>query len=277
MKKIAALTMVRNDEFFLRKWVEYYGRHLGSTNLYVYFDGTDQIVPDFCKGLNTRVVDKLGNNVRDNDRLRLRYLSERAAELFAGGYDLVIGGDADEYLAVDPATGLSLTEFLSYAPIVKTASGLGLDMGQKLGYETALSLDKPFLEQRNFGVVSTRYTKASILARPAVWGSGFHRVKGENFHILPNLFLFHFGFSDLDRIQSKLTDADKLAQGWERHLNKRKRTIRLVTEKKALTFEWVKRWRVLQTLLRPPYAWNKPAMAGLKPVVEIPHRFRELL
>ena len=28
-KHIAALTMVRNDDFFLRKWVEYYGRELG--------------------------------------------------------------------------------------------------------------------------------------------------------------------------------------------------------------------------------------------------------
>ena len=33
MKHIAALTMVRNDEFFLRKWVEYYGRELGRENL----------------------------------------------------------------------------------------------------------------------------------------------------------------------------------------------------------------------------------------------------
>lgn len=28
-KHIAALTMVRNDDFFLRKWGEYYGRELG--------------------------------------------------------------------------------------------------------------------------------------------------------------------------------------------------------------------------------------------------------
>ena len=33
MKKIAALTMVRNDDFYLRKWVEYYGAQLGKENL----------------------------------------------------------------------------------------------------------------------------------------------------------------------------------------------------------------------------------------------------
>ena len=42
MKKIAAITMVRNDDFYLRKWVEYYGRELGKENLYIYFDGVDQ-------------------------------------------------------------------------------------------------------------------------------------------------------------------------------------------------------------------------------------------
>ena len=36
MKRIAALTMVRNDDFFLRKWVEYYGSELGKENLYIY-------------------------------------------------------------------------------------------------------------------------------------------------------------------------------------------------------------------------------------------------
>ena len=29
LKHIAALTMVRNDDFFLCKWVEYYGREIG--------------------------------------------------------------------------------------------------------------------------------------------------------------------------------------------------------------------------------------------------------
>ena len=29
MKRIAAITMVRNDDFFLSKWVGYYGRQLG--------------------------------------------------------------------------------------------------------------------------------------------------------------------------------------------------------------------------------------------------------
>ena len=49
-KKICALTMVRNDDFYLRRWVEYYGRELGRENLYIFFDGTDQKIADFYGG-----------------------------------------------------------------------------------------------------------------------------------------------------------------------------------------------------------------------------------
>ena len=45
--------MVRNDEFFLRKWVENYGRELGKENLYIYYDGLDQVPGDFCGRANT--------------------------------------------------------------------------------------------------------------------------------------------------------------------------------------------------------------------------------
>jgi hypothetical protein len=82
----------------------------------------------------------------------------------------------------------------------------------------------------------------------------------------------------MKRLQERFGDADRLAQGWERHLRKRSETIRLVTRKKALDFDrWTGVARRLQTVCRPVYAWNKPAMFGLKLVVRIPDRFQTLL
>ena len=78
----------------------------------------------------------------------------------------------------------------------------------------------------------------------------------------------------MKRMQDRFQDQDRLAQGWGRHMQKRSRAIRLVTERKARDFDrWTRRARCLQTLLRPPYAWNKPGMLGLKWVVRIPERF----
>lgn len=267
--------MVRNDSFFLRKWVSYYGKEFGHENLYVIFDGKDQTVPDFCDGINTEVVEKIGNSVRTSDKGRIRYVSSRAAALFEAGYDLVVGGDADEYLVADPSVAPSLAAFLSGINIGYCVSGLGLDFGQKLGTEDDLSLEEPFLSQRNFAQIGTRYTKASVLGRPCEWGSGFHRVEGHNFHIAGNLYLMHFGYSDMKMIEDRLSDADKLRQGWERHIRKRSRTIRLVNSLQARNFDSTVKWaRKVESMVRPPYAWNKPGLLGLRIVVKIPERFR---
>ena len=67
-KKICALTMVRNDEFYLRKWVAYYGAELGPENLYVYLDGKDQEIPDWCPGVNVEAVDKIPGQVVEAEK-----------------------------------------------------------------------------------------------------------------------------------------------------------------------------------------------------------------
>lgn len=279
MTRIAALTMVRNDDFYLRKWVEYYGRELGGKeNLYIYFDGLDQEIAPFCEGTHAEKVPKIGTNVVSNDKGRVEFLSAKAAELLKSGYDLVIGTDADEFLVVDPALGKSLPEYLGGLQIKDSASGLGLDFGQKLGEEPDITEEKPFLQQRHYAQIGTRYTKATVLAEPLSWGSGFHRVKGHNFHIQKDLYLLHFGYFDLKRIQDRFADKDRQALGWSKHIRKRSRAIRLVTEREARDFgRWTRIARICQTIVRPPYAWNKPAMFGAKIIVRIPDRFLDLV
>ena len=278
MMRIAAITMVRNDDFYLRKWVEYYGAQLGRENLYIYFDGLDQEIPAFCEGTHAQKLPKIGTDVVSNDKGRVKVMSAKAAELFAAGYERVIGTDCDEFLVPDPRLGKSLAQFLSEYPIRNCLSGLGLDFGQKLGEEEAIDENRPFLQQRHYAQLGTRYTKASVLARPLEWGSGFHRVEGHNFHIAKDLYLMHFGYFDEGRILSRFADSSRLEQGWERHLRKRSRTIRLVTGLPARDFtRWTAIARRLQGLLRPPYSWNKPGMLGLRIIVRIPERFQEIL
>lgn len=277
-KRIATLTMVRNDDFFLRKWVEYYGSELGKENLYIYYDGEDQAIGDFCQGTNVFVHPKIGTQVVTAEKGRLRFLSQKAAELFAQGYDLVIGVDADEYIVVDPKLGVGLGEYLSSQSIDVCLSPLGLDFGQKLGEEDDLSMESSFLSQRHYAQIGTRYTKPSIIAQPCRWGSGFHRVKGHNFHIASDLYLLHFGYADKRLLEERLGDADRMAQGWEKHIYKRSRTIKYATEKKARDFDrWTRFARICQTWCRPPYALNKPAMFELRIIVKMPERFRNVL
>lgn len=269
--------MVRNDEFFLRKWTAYYGAQLGEENLYIYLDGKDQPLPDWCPKAHVVPCDRVAGQVTRADKGRIQFLSARAAELFSR-YDLVIGTDADEILAVDPKLGKGLREFLSELPIRTSVSGLGVDVGQLLGEEGDITTDRPFLRQRSTGRISTRYTKASVLAQPLRWGSGFHRVKGHNFHIAKDLYLFHFGYFDMRRIEMRFSDKDRMETGWEQHLKRRSATIRECTEGRKRDWDRTVGWaRVLETLLRPPYAWNKPGLLEMKLIVRIPDRFRDLV
>lgn len=278
MKRICALTMVRNDDFNLRKWVEYYGRELGKENLYIYFDGTDQEIPDFCEGTHAELRQRNPGMVVKSEKIRLSFLSDKAAELMSSGYDVVIGTDADEYLVVEPSLNKGLLEYLSSIKIKHSVSGLGIDIGQNLNCETVISGDMPYFEQRRYGYLCSRYTKPSVISSPVMWGSGFHRIKGHDFHIDPNLFLFHTGSIDLKMIEDRMKDNDLLSTGRLKHIQKRAKTIFVVS--KARIREWDKTVRLvrwIQQYIRPINSWNKPWNPITKFVVRIPDRYVGIL
>ena len=270
-KRIAAITMARNDEFFLNRWIKYYGAQIGEENLYIYLDGLDQKIPSNAGRANITKLPHKEEERQRGDKTRILLLSDLEKKLFADGYNIVIGCDCDEFLVVNPKLNMTLQQYLSGIHAHTTVSGLGLDVGQDLNSEPALDMNAPFLTQRKYALLSTRYTKPVVLFRPATWGSGFHSVKGHNFHIDKNLYMLHFGSVDLDMIKNKLGDR---AASWNTHLKKRARTITIVTNAKNKN-KSKKLARIMQTILRPIYDLNKPAMLGLKWVTKIPESFKE--
>ncbi len=271
-KKIAAITMARDDEFFLSRWIAYYGKQFGTENLYILLDGTDQKIPENAGNAHITKLPHEQLSRTAGDKYRIKKLSELAHELLEK-YDIVIGCDSDEFLIVDPKIKKTLAEYLSNKKIPTTLSGLGLDIGQHLYSEAIIDKSAPFLEQREYALLSTRYTKPVVINKPVHWGSGFHSVRHHNFHIDKNLYLLHFGAIDMNMLEEK---AKKRGADWLNHLRRRGNgTINIITRKKARTESWLKIARILQTYFRPIYALRKPAMFGLKPVVKIPSRFKK--
>ncbi|MDL2295704.1 glycosyltransferase family 2 protein [Lachnospiraceae bacterium OttesenSCG-928-E19] len=325
-KRIAAITMARNDAFFVNRWVSYYGHELGEKNLYIYLDGEDQVIPDGVGDANVTKMPHRELSRTAGDKHRIGLLSDLAAKLFNEGYDIVIGCDCDEFLVADPDTGKSLAEYLSGIKNRKTVSGLGLDVGQDMNAEPTLDTSKPFLTQRQYAMLSTRYTKPVVLFNTKGknckkvrdlcankphdvrqsdagvyntsnrinktsgdldrnnnhvircnsyprWGSGFHKVRGTNFHIDPNLYLLHFGMVDYQMLQNKALGRPA---SWKNHLDRQiDRTLGVITRSKRRDESNMKIARRMQTILRPPYAWNKPFMLGIKLVTTIPQRFKK--
>ena len=272
LKKVAAITMARDDTFFLSRWIAYYGKQFGTENLYILLDGIDQEIPENAGNAHIKKLTHEDMSRAMGDKYRINKLSEMAHELLKT-YDIVIGCDSDEFLIVDPRTKQNLHQYLSNKKIHTTLSGLGLDIGQHLYIEAILDKDAPFLEQREYALLSTRYTKPVVINKPITWGSGFHSIKHHNFHIDKNLYLLHFGSVDIDMLEQK---AKKRGQDWLKHLKRRGNgTINTITRKKAKSEKWLKIARVMQTYCRPIYALRKPAMCGLKIIVKIPNRFKK--
>lgn len=271
LKKIAAITMARNDEFFLTRWIKYYGEMIGTENLYIYLDGTDQKIPNNAGTANITKLPHTDMTRSVGDKYRIGLINDLAKKLLKT-YDIVIGCDCDEFLIVDPAVNKNLAEYLSELKIKNTVSGLGLDIGQNMKMEQTLDITKPILEQREYALLSTRYTKPVVKNAPLDWGSGFHSISGHNFHIDKNLYLLHFGAVDMQMLEHK---AASRGPDWLNHLRRRGNgTINAVTNLPAHDEKWMKRARIIQTFARPIYAFDKPGMFGIQRVVKIPARFK---
>lgn len=272
LKKIAAITMARNDNFFLTRWIKYYGNEIGYENLYIYLDGTDQEIPKNAGAAHIQKLPHTDMSRTIGDKYRIGLMNDLSRELLKK-YDIVIGCDCDEFLIVDPKTNQTLAEYLSKIKIKNTVSGLGLDIGQNMNTEHELDINAPLLEQREYALLSTRYTKPVVKNVPLDWGRGFHSINGHNFHIDKNLYLLHFGAVDMKMLERK---AAARGADWLNHLHRRGNgTITAVSTLPARKEKWLKIARIIQTYARPIYALDKPGMLGMKRVAKIPSRFKK--
>ena len=276
-KRIGVISMVRKDEFFIPKWINYYGAQFGYENLFLILDGHDQPFPGEHEKINVIRLPHQSLGRERGDRNRSKIISYLAKVLFYR-YDIVIAHDIDEFLVIDPDKDLSLAGYLQRPVSSSSLSALGLDVGQHRELELPIDPNRPFLEQRSFAHVSARYTKPVVATAPITWGSGFHRVRGKNFRIDPNLFLFHFGMVDYTRAIEKTNDKSLKDAGWSGHLDRRYLLFDLILKNKAIDgdeFFEKARWR--ENLIRPVFALNKPGMLHEKPIIKIPERFRSVV
>lgn len=278
-KRIAAITTVRNDALFLPKWIAHYGAAFGFQHLYVFLDGFDQPRPD-CAGADQVNFIHIPHQPLERVpamRRRARTMSDLARGLWLY-FDVVLATDVDEFLILDPNIDQNLADYLSTRKGHVSVSGLGLDVGQHVDLEAELDPTQPYLNQRRFAHLSSRYTKPVVAFQPVTWGSGMHRIKGEDFHIDANLFLFHFGMVDYQRATGKTLDQSRLATGWSGHLERREALFGIIKDARPIDgdtiFEAARRYQSHQ---RPLYARNKPGQMPNNPVVEIPERFRGLV
>lgn len=188
----AAITMVRDDDFFLERWVDYYGGLFGKENCTIINHGGQAVVNRIGAGCNLITI--------PDDRAKFDQRRWRLFNGLMGGlrsyYKYVVLGDVDEYVVVDPALGLNLLEFLDKAPGRKVLTPLGLEVLHRINEEQD-PITGPILGPRKYVRVSYHYSKPCIIGAPAKVSRGGHFSEFDSLITPDALYLFHMKYCDV--------------------------------------------------------------------------------
>lgn len=194
MQTAAALTMVRDDAFFLKAWLDHYGPLLGRQNCYVINHGRGQLVADMAAGCN--VIGIPGDPHPKFDIKRWRLLNGMVQGL-RNYYRHVIVGDVDELVVLDPAAGTDLKSWLDTVPDKRVLTPLGLEVIHRIDLEHDVIMGK-ILGPRRHVRPAPHYSKPCVVSVPTKIARGGHFTQYPKLHTPEHLYLFHLKFCDYD-------------------------------------------------------------------------------
>jgi hypothetical protein len=189
---VAVVTMVRDDAFFLEKWVAYYGSLFGRENCYVVNHGRGAEVARIAAGCN--IIGIPGDPHPNFDMKRWRLLNNLVAGL-RSYYKWVIVGDVDELVVLDPGTGKSLLEFLDSRRKGQVLTPLGLEVIHRIDIEPE-PITGPLLGPRRHVRVAMHYAKPGVVSVGTKIARGGHFTQYDKLVTPENLYLLHLKFCD---------------------------------------------------------------------------------
>ena len=206
----AAVTMVKGDYFFLRRWIDYYSAQFGLKHLYVLNHGNDPEVRRIAAGATVIHV--------PYDEYRTKVESRRWELIshFTSGllryYAWVLCGDVDEFVVVDPEVAPGLLPYMTSFPERQTPAvicPLGIEIVHNPVLEPEpLADDLPILARRRLFRLHANYSKPCIIRTPVSFSPGGHSCSHNDRTVDPHLFLVHMRFVSHDltlaRLQSRV-------------------------------------------------------------------------
>lgn len=206
-----ALTHVRHEAFFLEKWIAHYGAIVGRQNLFVVIDGDDWEPQVDLSGITVEVVTGAPRQRIRNDRWIAKEMSVRANAL-RKRYAHVIRCDVDEFVVIDPATGIGWQDAFTELGDRGYVFAMGVDMIQSAAEAAPLDRAAPILGQRRQGFVADRYSKPFVISRWNNWAGGAHRLLNRDVRLSRHFFLFHMALADRGVAQERLAARGGLSQ-----------------------------------------------------------------
>ena len=205
-KPAGAMTMVYKDYYFLRRWVDYYGRQFGREHLYILSHGGDPEHDRICEGAN---VIRLP---RDPTMWRMERRRWSVNSQFSAGmlryYNWFIVSDVDEVVIVDPAVAPDLVTYLGRYTGKRVPASLcpfGIELVHNPEEEPEpLEDDKPILSRRRVFRANANYAKPCVLRKETGFTVGGHANSHQPRVLDPHLYLVHLRFFDFDMVTERL-------------------------------------------------------------------------
>ena len=192
MQLAAAVTMVRDDAFFLRAWVRYYGQLLGRENCYVINHGRAAEMAEITESCN--IIGIPGDPHRNFDIKRWGLLNGLVGGL-RRYYGHVIVGDVDELVVVDPISGQTLPQLLAAAPTGQVLTPVGLEVVHHIDREQD-PISDTILGPRRHVRPAPNYSKPCIISAPTKIARGGHFSQYPKLHTHDHLYLMHLKYCD---------------------------------------------------------------------------------
>ena len=208
MQTVAALTMVRDDAFFLKAWLRHYGEMFGRENCYVVNHGRGEEVADLASGCN--VIGIPGDPHKNFDMKRWRMLNNFVMALRCY-YNHVVVGDVDELVVVDPDHGMDLLGFLETVPANRVLTPLGLEVVHRIDEEEE-AVTGPILGPRRHVRLAPHYSKPCIISTGTKISRGGHFTQYGKLHSPDHLYLMHLKFCDFPQYVSAMDRRNVVTQ-----------------------------------------------------------------
>ena len=192
MQTVAALTMVRDDAFFLAAWLRHYGGLFGRENCYVINHGRGAEVAELAAGCN--IIGIPGDPHKNFDVKRWQLLNNMVDGL-RKYYRHVIVGDVDELVVWDPGTPGDLMSFLEDTPKGRVVTPVGLEILHRIDVEETEITDR-IIGPRRHVRPAPHYSKPCIVSAPVKIARGGHFTQFDQLIAPEALYLFHLKFCD---------------------------------------------------------------------------------
>ncbi|WP_339820123.1 hypothetical protein [uncultured Paracoccus sp.] len=204
-KKLACVTMARNEEFFLEMMVRHYLAADDDVDFYIIDHASTVPVQDFLKATFPELRSGRINVIRIpdipfDDDYKAVSLSNLGS-MVTRSHEVVIVSDADELVFTEG--GNLVQTCLSHASDI--IAPLGFEVVQNTSIEGCYDLSLSAFEQRTCGFFKSSQTKPVVWKAPTMASAGLHKAL-HPFEITSEILTLHMRLADVDEATKRIEE-----------------------------------------------------------------------